>query len=999
MTESNGIAPAAHGQELPNGSRLQEFVIETMIGFGGFGITYLALDTSLGRKVVIKEHLPDMFSFRDVASMTVRPRHSSGETLENYEWSMGSFTRESEMLAALEHPNIVRILRRFEANGTAYFVMPFVEGQSFDKVIAERQAAGGKFDERELREVLDPLLGAFGYLHSLGIYHRDVKPGNILVTAAGTPVLIDFGAARQQFGAKSMTVIESAGYTPFEQTESRGNVGPWSDLYAFGGVLRKAITFQTPARSADRIRRDPMVGLAGDPQWRDRFSAGFLEAVDRALRVNEEDRWQRAEDWLNDLRISMVPANVGAQSENQAGTRALSVEQPPAPSVASQLVSPPSAPPPVSLATPLGSSDSLRKEMPRSVPPQAAKAPVRQLATPVVKPVRKKKSSWAVGALVVLFCAAGAGLVTWYFQREKHTAALVSTPVAPTASTTPETMSDTTPAPVAGLPMPAEWEKLADEGNAFAQALLGEGLVTGTSGFTKDVDKGLQWLAKASAEKHPLGVFLDAEQRMLKKDELRMRSGGVADIIKEKAMFREAFSLGFENDAERGGDSWSGALGRAYHGGLGTTANPVKALRWLTLAGHAGHVESQHLLGEVYETGIGVETDELSAARWYEKAAQAGWPAAQAAMARLCERGTESVRDSRKAFAWARKAADSESARGMTILGEFHELGTGVKADPGEALRWYRLAAEKGDIAAKGHLGRFYLEGKILKRDELEAFHLLKAAAEGGDTTACFALGSLYETGKGGKQSISEAIKYYKAGAESGDPAAQTALGICIERATGTGMAVNPTAAALLYEEAAAKGFAHAQFRLSMLLLSGKGVAQNKGKAEDLLEKAALNGLPEAKFEWGRCLEKGIGTTVNETAALLQFEEAAKAGISEAGFRAGLMLDDGRGRIKNDAGALQHYRSAAEAGNPNAQVNLGIMYAQGRGTTKDDEQAVAWYRKAAEQGDPDGLVMLGMMCQLGQGIPRNPKEAARCYAKAASQGDSEAKELFKKITP
>lgn len=993
MIEPKVNAPEAHGQELPNGSRLQEFIIETTIGFGGFGITYLAMDTSLGRKVVIKEHLPDMFSFRDVASMTVRPRHSSGETLENYEWSIKSFTRESEMLASLEHPNIVRILRRFEANGTAYFVMPFVEGQSFDKVIAAREEAGGGFSEKELREMLDPLLGAFSYLHSLGIYHRDVKPGNVLVTAAGVPVLIDFGAARQQFGAKSMTVIESAGYTPFEQTESRGNVGPWSDLYALGGVLRKAITFQTPARSADRIRRDPMVGLAGDPQWCERFSRVFLEAVDRALRVNEEDRWQQAEDWLNDLRSSMVSANVRVPSEIQAeGQAASRLVTPPAPSVTSQFAAPPMPQQRPSAGSP--------KEMPRSAPrPKASSSPVPQMATPVVNPARKKKSSWAVGSVAVLLCVGGAGWATRYLQREKQVMPQTSIRVAPTATTSPEKKPQTKPALVDRAPIPAQWEKLAGEGNAFAQALLGEGLVTGTSSFTKDVDGGLQWLARASVEKHPLGVFLDAEQRTLRKEELRMRSGGITDMDKEKAMFREAFTLGLEKDAEGGGASWSAALGRAYDGGRGTATDPAKAFRWLNLAGQAGHVWSQYLLGEIYELGRGVRADEQTAARWYEKAAQAGWPAAEAAMARLCADGTATLRDSLKAFEWANKSANSGYPRGMAILGGFYEAGIGVKANPEEALRWYRLATEKGDVTAKGHLGRIYFEGKLLKRDEVGAFRLLQEAVDGGDMTACYALGSLYESGKGGKKDLSQAINYYKAGAEADDPAAQTALGIWTEQGTDTGMTANPNAAARLFEDASAKGFSGAKYRLALLLMQGKGVKQDKKRAAGLLKEAADQRLPEAKFEWGKCLENGIGTAANESEALQQYEEAAKAGIPEAGFRAGLMSEEGRGTFKSDDAGMRHYKAAADAGNVSAQVNLGIMFAQGRGTTKDDAQAVSWYRKAAEQGDADGFVLLGMMCQFGQGTARSPQEAARCYGKAASQGDLDAKELLKKIKP
>lgn len=989
MTGSKGITPEAHGQELPNGSQLQEFVVETTIGFGGFGITYLALDTSLGRKVVIKEHLPDAFSFRDVASMTVRPRHTSGETMENYEWSMGSFMREAEMLASIEHPNIVRILRRFEANGTAYFVMPFVEGRSFDKVIAAREADGSGFTEMELRGLLDPLLGAFAYLHARGIYHRDVKPGNILVTAAGVPVLIDFGAARQQLGEKSMTVIESAGYTPFEQTESRGNVGPWSDLYALGGVIRKAITFQTPARSADRIRRDPMVGLKGDSQWSERFSGGFLESVDCALRVQEETRWQRAEDWLEQLRSPVMPAKVWTPSKSAS-------EPPPAllsPAPRKLLFAAQAVPP----VPPIGHPEEDRA----SIPQQSASAfSDPRLAAPTVPAQRRKKSAWVAVFLVALAGVGGTAFAAWYLPRKKSSS---SPPSLPSVSVVPPVPSARTaevkPLETGRVHDSAQWERLAGEGDPFAQALLGESLVTGMSGITKNADKGLEWLAKASAEKHPLGVFLFAEQRMQRKETVRERSGGPVALIEEQPKFQEAFKLGFESQAATGGAVWNAALGRAYDKGLGTDPDPEKAFRWLSSAGQAGHIWSQYVLGEIWETGRGVDRSEQAAMQWYEKAAKEGWPAAQTAMARMYARGPDSLRDGRKAFEWAVKAAASGDSGGMSILGELHEAGSGVEVDTGEAARWYRMAAEKGDVFAKGRLGKMLLNGKDLPRNEREAFRLLKEAVDGGETSASFALGSLYESGKAGNKDLSLAIKNYKAGAKIGDPAAQTALAVLTEKGTGTGLSANPAEAARLYGEASAKGFPDAQLRLGLLLMQGKGVKQDKDKAVELLEKAADQGLAAARVELGKCLENGIGITKREGAAFKMYVDAAKDGILEAEFRAGLMLEEGRGTPMDLVEAHRRYKTAAEAGNASAQVNLGIMIAQGRGTFRDDELAVTWYRKAAEQGDPDALMLLGMMCEFGHGTPRDPQEAVKCYRKAADQNDAEAEQLLKKLSP
>jgi len=289
-------------QALPAGTRLEEFVIECVLGSGGFGVTYLALDTSLGRQVVIKENLPAQFCFRDTHSLTVAPRHTSAEDVENFRWSLENFAKEAAILASLDHPGIVRVLRSFPALGTAYFVMPFVDGVGFDALIEERRVKGQAFSEEELRGLLDRMLNALGYLHDRGIYHRDLKPGNLLITNEGVPVLIDFGSARQRLSERSMTVIESPGYTPFEQLQSRGNIGPWSDLYALGATLQKALTGEAPPKTMDRMRRDPRVPLAGRAELAGCHSANFLAAIDKSLEVEETARWQDASQWLTALR-------------------------------------------------------------------------------------------------------------------------------------------------------------------------------------------------------------------------------------------------------------------------------------------------------------------------------------------------------------------------------------------------------------------------------------------------------------------------------------------------------------------------------------------------------------------------------------------------------------------------------------------------------------------------------------------------------------------------
>jgi formylglycine-generating enzyme required for sulfatase activity len=290
----------AHTQSLSPGTHIEEFIIERVLGAGGFGITYLAMDTHLGRKVVIKENLPAQFCFRDPSSMSVSPRHTHGDDADNFLWSLENFSKEASMLASLDHPGIVKVLRSFQALGTAYFVMPYVEGVALDELAKQRQ--GKPFTEAELRGLLERVLSALGYLHERGIYHRDIKPGNILITSEGNSVLIDFGSARQRLSERSMTVVESAGYTPFEQLQSRGNVGPWSDLYALGATLEKILTGEAPPKAADRVMGDPRRELCGNPLFNQHYSLSFLRAIDIAVSVNPQQRWKSCDEWLLGLK-------------------------------------------------------------------------------------------------------------------------------------------------------------------------------------------------------------------------------------------------------------------------------------------------------------------------------------------------------------------------------------------------------------------------------------------------------------------------------------------------------------------------------------------------------------------------------------------------------------------------------------------------------------------------------------------------------------------------
>jgi tRNA A-37 threonylcarbamoyl transferase component Bud32 len=261
--------------------------IARVVGSGGFAITYEAEDISLGTTVALKEYYPVEFGNRD-AKMCVRPKLAKHEQI--FQWGRSSFLEEARTLARFEQPSIVRVARVFEANATAYMVMRFEQGPSFETWLT---SLGRSPTQAELVSIVVPVLDALEMLHAQNFLHRDIAPDNIIVRADGTPVLLDFGAARRAVAQAShaLTGVIKAGYSPFEQYTSNCRLqGPWSDLYALGGTLYRAVSGQAPDEATLRVHDDQMLRAAkvatGD------YRPRFLAAIDACLRVRHSERPQ-----------------------------------------------------------------------------------------------------------------------------------------------------------------------------------------------------------------------------------------------------------------------------------------------------------------------------------------------------------------------------------------------------------------------------------------------------------------------------------------------------------------------------------------------------------------------------------------------------------------------------------------------------------------------------------------------------------------------------------
>jgi hypothetical protein len=312
------LALGRGGPALPAGHALQEFVIEGVLGEGGFGIVYRALDTRLRRSVALKEYMPSALAARH-PDLSVSAR--SEWEREIFDTGLKSFVNEAQLLASFDHPSLVKVHRFWESNGTAYMVMPLYKGITLKRWLQE---TGVKPDQRWLLGLLLPLIDALEQLHSAEpcCLHRDVAPDNVLLLepprvqadAPPVPLLLDFGAARRVIGDKTgtLTVFLKPGYAPIEQYGEGPSMkqGPWTDVYALSAVLYACITGKAPAASADRILEDTLVPAM--QAGAGRYSQPFLAAIDAGLQVRPEQRPQSMHELRGLFSESLIDAPAAA---------------------------------------------------------------------------------------------------------------------------------------------------------------------------------------------------------------------------------------------------------------------------------------------------------------------------------------------------------------------------------------------------------------------------------------------------------------------------------------------------------------------------------------------------------------------------------------------------------------------------------------------------------------------------------------------------------------
>jgi len=277
--------PSQANVPLPAGYQLQDYRIERVLSSGGFSIVYLALDPQAG-PVAIKEYLPSSIALRTSGTAVDidAPEHQA-----TFMHGLKCFFEEGRALAKLRHPNVVQVENFFRANETCYLVMQYVRGRTLQFHI---QSNRSEFNEQFMRRFFSNFLNGLREVHTHKLLHLDIKPANIYVNMDGTPVLLDFGAARLGLEEEKTRLkpMYTAGFAAPEQYRQDAKLGPWTDIYSVGATMYSCLAGVPPQAADDRLKKDRITPAT--IQWKEQFSQDFLDIIDWCMRINPDSRPQ-----------------------------------------------------------------------------------------------------------------------------------------------------------------------------------------------------------------------------------------------------------------------------------------------------------------------------------------------------------------------------------------------------------------------------------------------------------------------------------------------------------------------------------------------------------------------------------------------------------------------------------------------------------------------------------------------------------------------------------
>ncbi len=523
-------AGGSSGNALPVGTYLGEFELLGVVGEGGFGIVYRAWDHSLKRQVAVKEYMPSAIAVRLGGGAQVQVK--SERHAETFDAGLKSFVKEAQMLAQFDHPALVKVYRFWEANGSAYMVMPFYEGVTLRDLLRTRSE---RPDEATILGWIGPVADALAVIHAEQWYHRDIAPDNIMLLAGtGRPLLLDFGAARRVIGdmTQALTVILKPGYAPVEQyAEVPGmKQGPWTDVYALAAVAHFAVRGRTPPPSVGRLLNDSYEPLAGAAAGLgQRFSARFLAAIDHALAVRPDQRTADIASFKRELGLGEAPvAPVAAAATALPPAHAARADVAPPRAAATvaaataATMGPVTAAAPTLAATPAPAlPPTVVMQSPAPVAPASRRTGEADAAAPLASPARPGRGPVAgLAALALLLAGGGAW---WALRPAAPAAPAATTGVAPgagpnglpAASTVPTAAPTATPGPAGASPAAAGFDIAAEFARVMQAQTPGYGLDVSLDKSSLRIDRDKLTFTVRSLQEGHVYVFYNGADGQL----------------------------------------------------------------------------------------------------------------------------------------------------------------------------------------------------------------------------------------------------------------------------------------------------------------------------------------------------------------------------------------------------------------------------------------------------------------------------------------------------
>ena len=581
---------------MPPGTRLHDrYLVGRVLGQGGFGITYLGFDPRLGTKLAIKEYFPSGMVMRHTE--TRRVATASSDAREEYRRGMEKFLEEARTLARFEHhPGIVSVKDFFEENGTAYMVMNYFEGTTLLKRL---ETSGGTLSFEESLAILSPAMDALDEVHADGLIHRDISPDNIFLTQSGQVKILDFGAAKSAMALmaqQSHSIVLKKGYAPPEQYQSRGALGPWTDVYSMAATLYRMLTGQVPPDSLDRLSEEVLIppsqmGVSLPPEAE--------TALLRALSVPFKERPQSMREFKEELTGQKEVASFA-----------------------------PTAPP-------------LSERGAATVRPRAKGSPSGGGTTPTTS--RKSPLPLVAGGVLLLLVAGGGA----FFLRGKDE-------VTPSETVSQSETQAEAPSP-ARSPLEQETEE-AKGGNPKAMYSLAKRYKDGR-GVTQNTEMMLEWFQKAAAAgsldaQNDLGALYAEGVAGVRRDykeaakwweqaakggsrEAQANLGWLYDegrgVPKDA---KRAFGL-YKAAADQGHPGAQANAAYCYESGVGVQRDNKRAVQYYEKAANNGIAEAMVALGACYELGRGVPKNKGKAIYWYQKGADQDNEDAKRGLARV----------------------------------------------------------------------------------------------------------------------------------------------------------------------------------------------------------------------------------------------------------------------------------------------------------------------------------------------------------------------------